>query len=55
MKTFEDHMSEYILTDDIIAKLVLRDMVEEWREHWQKSNGGVVNILGHTFDLWKDR
>lgn len=43
------------LTHDIISKLVLCDVVEEGGEDWEEGDGGVVNVLGHAFDLLMKR
>lgn len=39
------------LTDDIISKLVLGNVVEKGREDREQGDGGVVDILGHAFNL----
>lgn len=39
------------LTDDIISKLVLSYVIKQGSKNWEQGNGGVVNILGHAFDL----
>lgn len=39
------------LTDNVISKLVLGNVVEKGCEHWEQGDGGVVDILGHTFNL----
>lgn len=39
------------LTDDIISKLVLSNVIKQGGKNWEKGNGGVVNVLGHAFDL----
>lgn len=43
------------LTDDIISKLVLCDVVKQGGENWEEGDGGVVNVLGHAFDLLMKR
>lgn len=43
-------------TDDIVSKLVLSDVVKQRGQHRQQGDGGVVDVLGHAFDLlWGEK
>lgn len=40
-----------VLTDDVVSKLVLSDVIKQGGKHWEQGDGCVVNVLGHTFYL----
>lgn len=41
------------LTHDVISELMLGDVVKQRCEDWQQGGGGVVDVLGHTLNLWE--
>lgn len=44
------------LTDDVIPKEMLSDVIKEGGENRQQGDGGVVDVLGHTFHLlWEEK
>ena len=43
------------LTNDIIPKLMLSDVIKQGGEYWEQGNGRVVDVLGHTFHLLERR
>lgn len=46
---------EEALTDDIISKLVLSNVIKQGGKYWEQCNGGVVDVLRDAFHLLEKR